>query len=209
MAVGYIGSIRVQDVLTGKWYSYAAYPNDSWDVQPIKITPWGGLYVAAWIQNFSGSPHTLTASIYSDAKEFVSKTETVEHEGAFGLETGTVGIPNTPTTINVKVVTEAGNTYIFSFTCEVGEPLGPTIPCPVCGELFFTQAQLDEHLLIHQAPPEEPPTGGGIPVGPCICRMIKIPETGLVWIRKNVRSYLPDWAVRTYYGVSKAVFEIL
>lgn len=216
MPVGYISSVRVQDVLTGKWFNYETV--GGWDTQPIVLTPWGGVYIATWITNFSGSTQTLTVSIESEGRVFIRKTETVENGAGFGVETpGTVADPPTISSYYVKVVNATGTNYILNWEVVMGEPLAPTIECPICGTLFFTEAQLEEHLLTHQEPQPEPepeptpepePEPSPIILGPCLARMIRVPARGQIWIRTNIRAYMPKWSIKTYYGFSKAVFEI-
>ena len=157
MAVGYINVVKVQDILTNTWYTYSA--NSGWDKQPIILTPWGGLYVSAWITNFSGSTHTLTVSIESEGKKIVDKTQTVVNGEGFGIETpGTIAFPPAVTSFYVKVVTEVGGVYILNWQVIPGDPVAPTYCCPECDVCFFTQAQLDEHMLTHvEPPPDEPP----------------------------------------------------
>lgn len=57
-----------------------------------------------------------------------------------------------------------------------------------------------------------PPIGEPITpsiIGPCICRMAKLPAKGQDFIRKNIKAFMPDFSIKAYYTASKAVYEIL
>jgi len=148
--------VKVQDILTSTWYTYSR--DTGWDKQPIVLTPWGGLYIAAWIGNFSGATHTLTVTIESEGKVISHKTVTATHGVNFGIESpGTIPFPPAVTSYFVKVVTEVGGVYILNWQVIPGDPSAPAYVCSVCGAVFSSPDALSDHYLATHDVPDEPP----------------------------------------------------
>ncbi|MBA7710068.1 hypothetical protein ES703_118997 [subsurface metagenome] len=88
---GKIVAIRVQDIETGEWFNY---DNGVWDKTP-KVTVGSNLYIAAWAINEGDAFGTLTLQIKDDTGAVLAtKSPGVGPGVSFGVETGTINMPN-------------------------------------------------------------------------------------------------------------------
>jgi hypothetical protein len=99
---GVVEAIRVQDIERNLWFEYNR--GTGWSAQPEVTVGAGKLYIAAYYVN-AGGAGMLHASIYDaeTATMVFYKEEYIESGAGFGLETGTIDMPNKVYTIVVDV----------------------------------------------------------------------------------------------------------
>lgn len=99
MANGKISAIRVQNTLTGEWFSW---DNGVWDKTPIAVNPSAGLYIAVYVQNRGTSGNITLIIAVSGDSYYVRKTNNVATNGSFGAE-GTWAMPSGQVTASITV----------------------------------------------------------------------------------------------------------
>lgn len=165
-----------------------------WDETPTAANNYG-VNMGIYVQNATNQDYPITVKIDDQL----------------------TGNPLIPTVVGTI---KANNTFTMSGHFK---PLATTYclaKAYVGGSLIsqaFTIVGYDIEPLPHITPPEPEPTPEAPPepepspaiIGPCICRMARLPAKGQVFLRKHVRAYMPRWTVKAYYGASKALFEIL
>lgn len=173
-----ITAIKVKDVQAQTSGQYFNWTPDGWDVFP-EVKAGHNVYVAFYGVNLTSAPVSLTfrmANTEDYSNHLAKKTVTVQPAAGDGLE-WTGTMPNTPLGVKLE---------IFSM-----------------GVLWDTQI-----LLVYQkieAPPPEPEPTPTVS-SPCLIAMIGVPKKGQVWLRKNVRAFMPRFAVKAYYAFSRFIY---